>query len=211
MKLKANPRAFAGVPASYDWDAFFNGNPIQKYWKRSIAQRVWEFAPHQDFRKVLDIGCGSSPIIRQYFDSVGVDIDPDKIDWMTDAHPDTHGNLFYEVDLTQDKGFFDTDLFDAVLCIEVLEHTETQPMLQAIAHHLKSGGVAVIATPDYDKRLWNLIEWAYKRLRPGQYCDDHHYPMSYRKLRGFAAAAGLSYVAHKYVARCDLVIKFVKN
>lgn len=160
------------VKPSYDHEAFYLGNPIQKWWKARIANTVWEWLPAEmaQDHKILDIGGGTSPIIQAYSRAWSVDIDYNKVTW---NRQNGHSGI---QNLQQDAACltFKNEAFDFVLCIEVLEHIPNYPdAIREIARVLKPGGKAIIATPDYSSWRWRTIERLYMLLMPDAYCSDH--------------------------------------
>ena len=69
------------IAPDYDWNAYHKGNLIQKWWKRKIARHVMEMAG--DDNPIVDLGCGSSPILSMMKakEKVGVDVNPGKIEY----------------------------------------------------------------------------------------------------------------------------------
>lgn len=183
--------------ADYDWFAYHHGNPVQKWWKRSIAKTVWGYIPHSS--KLLDIGCGSSPIIGKYKKAIGIDGNEQKITFMREKYPD---NMF--IPTTNTEAFKDNS-FDYVLCIEVIEHSpEPEKLITEISRMLKVYGKAVIATPDYSKILWHIAE----KFTP--YKEEHCSKFTKGILEELCKKHGLSPAEHKYIAGCDLVEEFIK-
>lgn len=183
--------------ADYEWFAFHKGNPIQRYWKRAIANAVWEWIPHSS--RLLDIGCGSSPIIGKYKRAIGIDRNNDKVRFMRNKYPD---NQFINMSSTE---AFKDNSFDYVLCIEVIEHSrEPEKMIIEISRVLKHNGIVVIATPDYSRILWHIAE----RFTP--YKEDHHAKFTRGILEEMCRRHKLAPVQHRYIAKCDLVEEFVK-
>ena len=180
----------------YEWNAFFKGSPIQKWWKRSIAKTVWTWAPNAS--KLLEIGCGSSPTISKYDHAIGIDTNKRKLEFMKKKLPNCK---FLEKKTEQ----FKDEEFDHVLCIEVLEHLNNPTyMISEIARLLKPYGNAIIATPDYKKTLWHLAE----RFTP--YKEEHIVKLDKEKLEEICRLHKLEPVRSKYIAGCDLVEEFVK-
>lgn len=182
--------------ADYEWQAFYKGSIAQKWWKRRIAKIVWGWVP--DASKLLDIGCGSSPIIARYGkDATGIDINKDKIKLMKKKLPDVN---YYAVKVDRLYG-----KYDHILCIEVLEHLEEpEKMVKKISRLLKIGGLVVFATPDYGRPLWYLAEL----FTP--YKEEHVIKFTRKSLEELCQKYALSPLSHKYVAGCDLVEVFVK-
>lgn len=183
--------------ADYEWFAFYHGNPVQKWWKRNIAKTVWEWIPHSS--KLLDIGCGSSPIIGHYKRAIGIDKNDSKIKFMREKFPD---NFFVSMNST-DK--FKNNSFDFVLCIEVIEHSkEPEKIISEISRVTKAYGRAIIATPDYSKKLWHIAE----KFTP--YKEEHCTKFTKELLEEMCRKHKLLPSRFVYVAGCDLVEEFVK-
>lgn len=183
--------------ASYEWDAFYNGNPIQMWWKRQIAETVWNWLPNTS--NVLDIGCGSSPINTRYANLTAIDTNDEKLQFMKQKNP--KGN--YCNAKTND---FTNESFEHVTCIEVIEHLENPiEMISEISRLLKNNGTAIIATPDYSKKLWGIVEF----FTP--YKEEHYNKFTSVKLDGICQKYDLYPVKYKYVAGCDLVVMFIKS
>jgi len=180
--------------ANYEWEAFYNGNPIQRWWKQSIAKTIWEWIP-DPYQYLLDVGCGSSPILTKYIMATGVDTNLAKLEFMRSKVP----FVTFQREIDNCK-------YDNVLCIEVLEHLENPlTMIGMISAHLDVGGKAIFATPDYNKRLWYLAE----KFTP--YKDDHCTKLNKESLEMFCKSVGLYPIKHRYVAGCDLIEMFEKR
>ena len=183
--------------ADYEWFAYYQGNPIQRWWKRSIAKTIWDWIP--DSSNLLEIGCGSSPTIGKYNGATGIDINEDKIKFMQSKFPQ---NEFVKTDTTKD---FKSNSFNNILCIEVVEHLkEPEKVISEISRMLKCYGMAVIATPDYSKKLWHVAEM----FTP--YKDEHCYKFNRERLEKMCQTYNLVPLKYKYVAKCDLVEIFLK-
>lgn len=180
--------------ANYEWESFYNGNPMQKWWKQSIAKIIWGWFPNEKER-LLDLGCGSSPIISKYKRATGVDTNLTKLIFMRDKLPD----ITFMQSVNGDK-------YNAVLCIEVLEHLENpSEMVKIISDHLWTGGKVIIATPDYNRKLWYFAE----KFTP--YKEDHKTKLSKESLEFICQEVGLYPLKYKYIMGCDLVEMFEKK
>lgn len=185
--------------ANYEWDSFFKGSPIQKWWKQSIAKAVWEFVPSCS-SPLLDIGCGSSPIISHYPNATGIDINKEKLIFLQNKLPTVTLKA-----MSADAMSFDRNSFNYILCVELLEHLPNpEKTIALISYILKPTGKVVIATPDYSRIHWYLFEkfTAYK--------EEHIYKFTRKKLEATCKKHGLVPVQYKYIAWCDLVELFEK-
>ncbi len=199
------------VEAAYDWMAYYSGNIVQKWWKRKIAKQVWQFLPPTSFGHILDVGCGTSPIIRGYRGAVGIDNDPAKIEWMRFSQPDIH-NTYMVQDIEKLPLSFHDGAFVGAICIEVLEHlADPGSAIKEIARLVNVGDFVILATPDYSRWQWRLTERLYKRFKPGDYCDDHITKLSLGLLTELCLQYNLWIDDYSYIAGGDLVAKFRKG
>jgi len=185
--------------ASYEWNAFYKGSLVQKWWKQSIAKTVWEWVPVSS--TLLDIGCGSSPVISHYPNAVGIDTNKEKLTFIKEKCPTITVKA-----MSADMLMFGENSFDYILCIEVLEHLPRPELTVAmISNVLKVGGKVVIATPDYSKPLWHIAE----KFTP--YKEEHITQFTRKSLEEVCKKYGLTPIRHKYIATCDLIELFEKE
>lgn len=180
----------------YEWNAYYSGNLIQKWWKRSISQTVRKWMPPDDKKTILEVGCGSSPTILSYGENAtALDVNSDKIKFMKSKNNQVKF-LNKKIDKIKEK-------YDRIICIEVLEHLEDAEIaVKSIAGRLNEGGKVILATPDYNRVLWRVAE----AFTP--YKEEHITQFSRQSLERLCAKYGLIPVCHKYIATCDLVEMF---
>jgi len=182
----------------YEWISFYKGKMVQKWWKRRNAKIVWNWMPNMS--TLLDVGCGSSPIINHYPNAVGVDINVKKLNFMKERCP----NITFKR-MSADKIEYKDGKFDHVLCLEVLEHLENpEQTVKEISRVLRKGGNVILATPDYSKWIWRFME----RFTPTK--EEHVYQFTREKLEAMCKKHNLYPIRHKYTAWCDLFEEFVK-
>ncbi len=154
---------------------------------------------------VLDIGCGSSRIIQDLRDAVGVDVLLPKLRFLR-----TRGHMR----LTQASAFalpFPDAAFDAVICSEVIEHvSDCPPLFEEMTRVLRPGGTLVLGTPDYGRRLWWILEWLYGKILPGAYAHEHITHFSRASLTVRLGALGYAIRDLRYVGFCEMIIRATK-
>lgn len=205
---KASERPVKGaIAADYDWKAYYKGNLIQKWWKRRAARLVLEMAGENS--PVVDLGCGSSPILSMVKakEKVGVDAHAGKIDLMKEKDStSTYINV-----LAEDSKLAD-NYFGTTLCIEVIEHHENpHKLMQEIARITRPGGTVIIATPDFSSWTWNVIEILYGVLMRSGYHDEHNSKFTESSAKALAAAYGLRHEETRKVLGADMVMRFRKE
>ena len=202
MKLKR--RRHFNDP-DYEWNAFYRGNPIQKWWKKSIAGIVWSYVDNQS--KILEVGCGSSPIIARYPGAVGIDINKDKIKFMRGKC--SHISFMRA---SGDHIPFGDSTFDRVLCLEVVEHVYNPVALfQEINRVLVPAGRLILATPNYGTFTWLMVEKLYGLFLPGGYVLDHYNAFNKTGIIRMAEYNGFALDEIKTVGFSDLVMLFTKK
>jgi ubiquinone/menaquinone biosynthesis C-methylase UbiE len=182
----------------YEWTSYFHGNIVQKWWKQSIANTIWEWIPYSG--NILDIGCGCSPIIAHYPNAVAIDINEEKLEFIKNKIPSLQ--IF---NMSADRINFKDNTFDNVLCIEVVEHLKNGEVFSEINRVLKNNGTAIIATPDYSKPLWYLAELftAYK--------EEHINKYTKKSLDSICKENKLILEHCKYIAGCDYIGLYKKR
>ncbi len=197
----------SGVTPEYDWLAFWSGNPIQRWWKRSITSQVLEMV--QDANPVVDLGCGTSPTLSlmEGIDKLGIDIIQGKIELM--GHLDPSSN-YQQGDVCMTG--LPSNHFSVVTSLEVIEHlTEPHLLVREATRIARPGGIVVIATPDFSTPLWNVVEVAYGLLLRKGYHGEHGTKFTKSSLIALANAYGLEHVETRSVLGADLIIKFRKE
>jgi dolichol-phosphate mannosyltransferase len=188
--------------ADYDDRAFDSRIPLQRYWQRARHRIILDFlrasAPAAGSR-VLDVGCGSSRIIQDLPEAIGLDILLPKLRVLRDRHSRlVQGSIFALP--------FPDGAFDAVICSEVIEHIPDAPeVLGEMTRVLRAGGTLILGTPDYGRRLWWLLEWIYGTLLPGAYAQEHITHFTQASLAARLRQDGYSIEALRYVGFCEMI------
>jgi len=181
----------------YEWNAFYKGSLVQKWWKHQIANIVWKWIPESE--SILDYGCGSSPLSVRYGDkAVCCDTDLSKLEFMRAKCPTVN---YVDGTLSQ-LG----KQYDHALCVEVIEHLESPDYLMGyLSSVVKDNGILVIATPDYGRWWWYLAEV----FTP--YKEAHVKKYTRKSLERLCMSYGFIPIKHEYVAGCDLCEMFLKQ
>ena len=129
--------------ADYDHRAFDSVIPLQRYWQRARHRTVLTFlAASARHATVLDIGCGSSRIIQDLPEAIGMDILLPKLRFLRERHSRlVQGDIFALP--------FPNAAFGAVICSEVIEHIPDRPSaFMELTRILRPGGTLILGTPD---------------------------------------------------------------
>jgi ubiquinone/menaquinone biosynthesis C-methylase UbiE len=188
--------------ADYDDRAFDSRIPLQRYWQRARHRVILDFlrasTPAAGGR-VLDVGCGSSRIIQDLPEAIGLDLLLPKLRFLRARH----GRLL------QGSVFslpFRDESFDAVICSEVIEHIPDVPeVLGEMTRVLRPAGTLIVGTPDYGRRLWWLLEWIYGKILPGAYAREHITHFTRESLERRLREVGYTVQAHRYVGGCEVI------
>lgn len=166
--------------------------------------------------RALDFGCGAGRLtqgLASYADHVdGVDVAESMIELAHkhNAHPD---RVRYRLNEAADLALFETDTFDLILSIIVLQHIPNDLKKEYLAEFLRllrPGGVAAFTVPSHGdlslegivRRLPNSWQNVYRRRKYGyQYVMEFH-PLRRRKVEETIRAAGgtVLHVEREYMA-----------
>lgn len=121
--------------------------------KRHMARYQWAITKLMPTDNVLDAGCGSGygtlMLANACSRAVGVDVSSEAIEYAKWKSNHIHGlNIEYLRDDLSDMTIF--ELFDAVICIEVIEHMEQElqaRFMRILPKMLAYGGRFIVTTP----------------------------------------------------------------
>jgi glycosyltransferase involved in cell wall biosynthesis len=186
--------------ADYDERAFDSPIPLQRAWQRSRHAIVTREA--RGTGTIVDLGCGSSRILRDLPRAIGLDLTFRKLRYMRR----------YGIPLVQGSVFalpFRDASIDVVVCSEVIEHVPAGPgPFLEIARVHRPGGTLVLGTPDYATWSWRALEALYRRLAPGGYADEHVTQYTHDQLRDLVVGLGYRHVRSDYVLRSEMILTF---
>ena len=185
--------------ADYDYRAFDSPIWLQRYWQRKRHQIILDFTG--DSTAVLDIGCGSSRIILDLKEAVGVDILFRKLRFLKPNHSK----------LVQASTFalpFLSDSFDVVINSQVIEHIPQDPeIMNEMWRVLRPGGTLILGTPDYGRWSWVALEWMYGKVLEGGYAHEHITHYTRRSLAELIRANGFEVLDCQYVGFSEMIFK----
>src|SRR6202047_4967423 len=188
--------------SDYDGRAYDSIIPLQRYWQRGRYQAVTRLA--SGYRRVLEVGCGSSRIIGAIPGMVGLDIQLHKLRYARRyGNPLVHGSIF-------ELPFADGS-FDCVICSEVIEHIPAQEKpFDELSRVLTTGGRLILGTPDYDRWRWRALEWLYGRLSPGGYAHEHITHYTQANLGPYLQGKGFEIEGVEYVGGSEMIFSLKK-
>jgi len=193
--------------ADYDHRAFDSPIPLQRYWQRTRHRITLGFVRAADTSRparVLDIGCGSSRIIRDLPDAIGLDVLLPKLRFLRDHHRRLVQGTIFSLP-------FPAECFDIVICSEVLEHIAATPQVfHEVTRVLRPGGTLILGTPDYGRRLWWILEWVYGKVLPGAYAHEHVTHYTRADLARTLTSAGYTIEDLRYVGCCEMIFRAKK-
>lgn len=187
------------LSADYDHRAFDSIIPLQRYWQRARHRIVLDFTGRAG--RILDVGCGSSRILRDLPGAIGADVLLRKLRFLRAVHPEVVQASVFALP-------FADAAFDTVICSEVIEHIPDDPeVLGELTRVLAAGGTLVVGTPDYGRWLWHAIEWVYGRVAPGAYAHEHITHFDRAGLQARLRSLGYELLDCRYVGACEMIIK----
>ena len=190
--------------ADYDLRAYSSWILPQRLWQKERFRIVTQFVAEQGKGLVLDLGCGSSPILAALPLAAGVDLSGAKA-----RVQKARGCRAVKGDLLRLP--FPDATADVVVCSEVIEHLpQDAPWAEEIARVLKKEGAVVLGTPDYGRLRWRLIERLYAALMPHGYADDHVSRYSSRSLNAHMRRHGFRCVAARHVWGAELIAVYTR-
>lgn len=153
-------------------------DPLQRYWHKRRFEEVGKLIEPVD-GKVLDVGSADGMFSRVILEKtkakklIGIDVLKSSVDW-ANKHWRNNKKLEFRVGDAHELGF-KTGTFDAVFCLEVLEHVhKPKRALREFKRVLKKGGYGVFLVPS-DNLLFRVIWWLWLHFYPrGWVWTDTH-------------------------------------
>ena len=189
--------------ADYDARAYDSPIWLQRYWQRARHRIVLDFV--RGCEHMLDVGCGSSRMILDLPNAIGLDIRQNKLRWLSWRRSRL-------VRASCERLPFADDTFDGLIHSEVIEHLPDDPAILGECHRvLRTGGILVLGTPDYGRVLWPVLEWIHSRLLPGGYAHEHITRFTRRTLAERLDREGFEVLECRYVGGCEMIFKARKR
>ncbi|HEV8472132.1 MAG TPA: glycosyltransferase [Methylomirabilota bacterium] len=184
--------------ADYDYRAFDSPIWLQRYWQRARHRIVTGWVGAEP---IVDVGCGSSRIILDLPNALGVDVLQNKLRWLRPRH----------ARLTRASGDalpLRDGSVGTLITSEVIEHvTNAEQHLAEAARVLRPGGTLVAGTPDYGRWLWWALEWVYGKVLPGAYAHEHVTHYTRATLAASLARHGFDVADVRYVGACEMIFR----
>ncbi len=189
--------------ADYEARAFYSRIPIQRWWQRRRCHIIRDFI--EDKMRVLDVGCGSSPLLNSAPQIIGLDINADKLRYVRRA-----GRCLVNASVFALP--FRDAAFQVIIASQLLEHLSSPPdPLAETARCLEPGGTLIIGTPDYGRRQWRTIKRMYDLIQPSRPADRHPIQYTRTSLEEALQRHGFEILEHRYVGGAELIIKARKS
>lgn len=131
-----------------------NGTVTLESMSQAVWYNRWTVRKFEKYLKgkILEVGCGIgnfTKIVSKYGEVFAIDIDKNHI---IAAHQQVKGNAKVELgDIENGENFFNGQKFDAVICLNVLEHIkDDRKSLRNMYSILKKEGVLILLVPAHD-------------------------------------------------------------
>jgi ubiquinone/menaquinone biosynthesis C-methylase UbiE len=153
-------------------------DPLQRYWHKRRFEEIGKLIESVK-GKVLDVGSADGMFSRVILEKtrakklIGIDVLKSSVDW-ANKHWGNNKRLEFRVGNAHELGF-KARTFDAVFCLEVLEHVhKPKKALRGFKRVLKKGGYGVFLVPS-DNLLFRIIWWLWLHFYPrGWVWTDTH-------------------------------------
>lgn len=162
------------VPSNW-YEISIKNNLLQRYWHTRRFNEVAKLI--EPAKNVLDVGCADGTFTKVIFQKtkagrlIGIDILKTSIDYVKRRFARNKSMKFKVADAH--KLPFNNGEFDAVFCLEALEHVvDPLKVLQEIYRVLKKGGYAIVLVPS-ENWLFHSIVWPLWQKWPGKNIWEH--------------------------------------
>lgn len=157
------------VPSNWYYQSI-RVDPLQRLWHSRRFEEISRLVEPSG-GKILDIGCADGTFSKVIFDKskasalIGLDVLEKSVDW-ANRHWKHTGKMRFQVGDAHDLKEFETDSFDAVFALEVLEHVDDPlKVLKEIKRVLKKGGYGIFLVPS-DSLLFRIVWFFWLHFYP---------------------------------------------
>lgn len=165
------------VPPNWYYESL-KVDPLQRYWHKRRFEEVSKLIEPVE-GKVLDVGSADGMFSRVMLEKtkakklIGIDVLKKSVDW-ANKHWKKNKRMEFRVGDAHNLDF-ESNTFDAVFCLEVLEHVHKPvKVLKEFKRVLKKGGYGVFLVPS-DSLLFRTIWWFWLHFYPrGWVWQDTH-------------------------------------
>ena len=162
MKGQKNPfELHERIPPGY-YEKSIRNNPLQRYWHTRRFKSISSLIDHVD-GEILDIGCADGTFTQVIFEKtrpekiIGIDIIGSSIEYTKKRFSGQKKYEFLVADAN--KLPFVNNRFEAVFCLEALEHIfDPDHVLAEIKRVLKKDGYLIVLVPT-DSFLFKIAWW----------------------------------------------------
>lgn len=166
------------VPANWYYQSI-KVDPFQKLWHTTRQRVVKNAISEVKGGRVLDVGSADGIFSKVIFDKtqakelIGVEVLEKSVGWAKNHWKGVKG-LEFQVGLAEDLKF-ESNLFDAVFCLEVLEHVNNpDKVLKEFRRVMKKDGYGIFLVPS-DNLLFRVIWFLWLHFYPrGWVWKDTH-------------------------------------
>jgi len=187
------------IPGSYQHDALYAGNIVQRSWHRLKYEEALKVAKPGKGDLILDVGCGSGVLTNmlsgQYGANViGIDGNIEAIRFCNKQYH--FDNLSFRQMIFEDIAVhFDDNAIDKIFFLETIEHitkAQAENLMIIFTKILKPGGTLIITTPN-KYSFWPLTEFILDRFKlvPNLAEGQHEHIYSSKELSTLVANSGL--------------------
>ena len=172
-----------GVPPNWYWESL-RVDPLQRYWHKRRFEEVRRLIEPVD-GLVLDVGSADGIFSKVILDTtrakklIGIEVLKSSVSWAK-SHWKKVGRMEFRVGDAHELEF-PANFFDAVFCMEVLEHVyDPKKVLTEFKRVMKPGGYGIFLVPS-DSFLFLTIWWLWLHFYPRGWVWRDTHIQTYRK------------------------------
>jgi ubiquinone/menaquinone biosynthesis C-methylase UbiE len=172
----------AKVPPNWYYESL-RVDSLQRFWHKRRFEEISRLIEPIKHGEVLDVGCADGVFSKVILEKtkadklIGIDILKDSVDW-ANKHWRTKKMRFVVGDAHDLK--FKTASFDAIFCLEVLEHVRNpEKVLKEFRRVLKKGGYGIFLVPS-DSLLFRIVWFLWLNFYPRGWVWKETHIQTYR-------------------------------